>query len=40
VIVVEVFLMNKVPVYIHPKTKEILPAPVGAKAGQKIEVSA
>lgn len=35
--VVEVFLLNKKPVYLHPTLKKIVPAPVGTRAGQKIE---
>lgn len=35
---VEVFLINGNPVYVDPITKEILPAPLGAKAGQRMEV--
>lgn len=34
----EVFKMNKALFYVHPKTKKILPAPAGTKAGQRIEV--
>lgn len=35
---VEIFLVNGNPVYVDPITKEILPAPLGSKAGQRVEV--
>lgn len=34
----EVFRMNGKLVIIHPRTKTIVPAPEGAKVGQKVEV--